>query len=79
VVQVDQHKPFINNTLIHYYLLTKQFTFYTGSTADGHTSNDIFVINFSRTRIKEELDVDSFEIHLSGSNGVFKFIDDSAM
>lgn len=55
-----------------------QFTFYTGSTADGHTSNDVFVLNFSRTRIKEELDTDSFEIHLSGSNGVFKFIDDSA-
>ena len=57
---------------------TTQFTFYTGSTADGHTSNDVFVLNFSRTRIKEELDTDSFEIHLSGSNGVFKFIDDSA-
>jgi len=55
-----------------------QFTFYTGSTADGHTSNDVFVLNFSRTRIKEELDTDSFEIHLSGSNGIFKFIDDSA-
>lgn len=56
----------------------EQFTFYTGSTADGHTSTDVFVINFSRTRIKEELDTDSFEIHLSGSNGIFKFIDDSA-
>jgi len=55
-----------------------QFTFYSGSTADSHYSNDIFAINFSRARIKEELDVDSFEIHLSGSNGVFKFIDDSA-
>lgn len=56
----------------------EQFTFYTGSTVDGHTSNDVFVLNFSRTRIKEELDTDSFEIHLSGSNGIFKFIDDSA-
>ena len=55
-----------------------QFTFYTGSTADGHTSDDIFVVNFSRARIKEELDTDSFEIHISGSNGIFKFIDDSA-
>lgn len=55
-----------------------QFTFYTGSTADGHTSNDAFVLNFSRTRIKEELDTDSFELHLSGSNGIFKFIDESA-
>ena len=56
----------------------KRFTFYSGSTADSHQSNDIFVLNFSRARIREELDVDSFEIHLSGSNGIFTFIDDSA-
>jgi hypothetical protein len=64
------------NTLLP--LSQNQFTFYSGSTANSHTSNDVFVINFSRTRIKEELDTDSFEIHLSGSNGIFKFIDDSA-
>jgi len=64
-----------SNTLLP--VTETRFTFYSGSTADAHNSNDIFAINFSRTRIREELDVDSFEIHLSGSNGVFKFVDDS--
>lgn len=56
---------------------TDKFTFYTGSTADGHTSDDIFVINFSRARIKEKLDEGNFELHISGANGVFKFVDES--
>lgn len=74
----DQHKPFTNNTNTLLPITSTRFTFYSGSTADQHTSDDIFVLNFSRTRIREELDTDSFEIHLSGSNGIFKFIDDSA-
>jgi len=56
---------------------TDKFTFYTGSTADGHTSDDAFIINFSRARIKERLDAGNFELHVSGANGVFKFVDDS--
>lgn len=64
------------NTLLP--VTSTRFTFYSGSSADQHTSNDVFILNFSRARIKEELDTDSFEIHFSGSNGIFKFIDDSA-
>jgi len=56
----------------------QKFKFYSSSTPDAHESDDIFVLNFSRARIREALDIDSFEIHLQGSNGTFKFIDESA-
>lgn len=55
-----------------------KFAFYSGSNPNAHISDDIYVFNFSRARIKERLGEDNFEVHLSGSNGVFKFIDESA-
>jgi len=54
------------------------FTFaLSGSTLSGYDSNDIYVINFSSHRYKEKIDVGRVELHLSGSNGKFSFIDDS--
>lgn len=55
---------------------TSKFTFNSGSTANEHESDDIFAINFSRARIKEKLDEGNFELHVSGANGIFKFVDD---
>lgn len=59
-----------------------KFTFYTSSNAglipDGHTSDDIFVINFSRRRIKEKLDEGNFRIMLKGDGGTtLTLIDES--
>lgn len=54
------------------------FTFYTGSTEDGYLSDDIYVINLSRARYREQVDAGNLSITLSGSNGPsFTFIDDS--
>lgn len=40
-------------------------------------SDDIYVINFARARYREEVDAGNIEFSLSGSNGVFTFIDNS--
>ena len=40
-------------------------------------SNDIYVINIARSRYKESMDAGNWQLTLSGSNGVFYFIDDS--
>lgn len=40
-------------------------------------SNDIYIINIARARYKESMDPGNWELTLSGSNGVFTFIDDS--
>lgn len=40
-------------------------------------SDDIYVINVSRARYKETMDAGNWELSLSGSNGIFTFIDDS--
>jgi hypothetical protein len=49
-----------------------KFTF--GANGD---SNDIYVINFNRARYREKLDPQNWTLRLSGSNGLFSFIDDS--
>jgi hypothetical protein len=41
------------------------------------TSDDIYVINVQRARYRESMDSGNWELHLSGSGGLFKFIDDS--
>ena len=47
-------------------------------TFDGATdASSIYVINVSRARYKETMDAGNWELTLSGSNGIFKFIDDS--
>ena len=45
-----------------------------GGTTD---SNDIYVINVARNRYRESMDAGNWSLTLSGSNGVFTFIDDS--
>jgi len=41
------------------------------------TSEDIYAISISRARFKSVVDPGNFQLTLSGSNGVFTFIDDS--
>lgn len=43
----------------------------------GIDSDHIYVINFQRSRIREQLDPGNFELPLSGANGISTFIDDS--
>ena len=50
-----------------------KFTFGTINSA----SNDIYAINFNRARYREKLDPQNWTLRLSGSNGLFSFIDDS--
>ena len=50
------------------------FTSASGGTID---SDDIYVINVARARYKESMDPGNLQFKLSGSNGVFDFIDDS--
>jgi hypothetical protein len=43
----------------------------------GVDSDHIYVINFQRARIREQLDPGNWELPLSGTNGALTFIDDS--
>jgi hypothetical protein len=43
----------------------------------GIDSDHIYVINFQRARIREQLDPGNWELPLSGTNGIRTFIDDS--
>jgi hypothetical protein len=40
-------------------------------------SNDIYVINVARNRFREKIDAGNWSLSLSGSNGIFTFIDNS--
>ena len=53
------------------------FTFTSSSTAGTFDSSDIYVVNVSRARYKESMDPGNWQMTLSGSNGLFTFIDDS--
>jgi hypothetical protein len=54
------------------------FTFVkSGSTLGGVDSDSIYVINLSTTQFKEKIDIGRTELHLSGSKGLFSFVDDS--
>jgi hypothetical protein len=53
------------------------FTFTDGTATGGATSNDIYAINVSRARYREEMDAGNWSIQISGSNGISTFIDDS--
>lgn len=46
-------------------------------TFGGTSSSDIYVINVNRARIKQALDAGNWQLGLSGSRGLFSFIDDS--
>lgn len=49
-----------------------QFTF-----LGNYNTDHIYVINVTRARLKERLDPGNWQLSLSGSNGMFTFIDDS--
>jgi hypothetical protein len=49
----------------------------TRFTFNGVPSDHIYVINFQRARIREQLDPGNWILPLSGANGIKKFIDDS--
>lgn len=40
-------------------------------------SNDIYAVNINRARYREKMDPGNWSLNLSGSNGLYKFIDDS--
>ena len=60
-------------------LLEPTDTSFTVARSDGSTANinDIYVINLSRARFREKIDPGNWSLALSGSNGRFKFIDNS--
>lgn len=56
---------------------TNNFIFETSVAGTTVTAPDIYVINMARNRFREEMDAGNWELSLSGSNGLFNFIDDS--
>lgn len=57
-------------------LLAKGVEKFTFGTTE---SDDIYVINFQRSRLKQALDPGNWQLGLSGSNGLHTFIDDSGL
>jgi len=57
--------------------IVPKFKFYSGSTADGYESDDVYVINVSRARYRERMDAGNISLKLSGSTGTIHLIDDS--
>lgn len=55
----------------------ERFTFISSSAGLTVDSDDIYVVNLGRARFREKMDPQNWELVLSGSNGSFKFIDDS--
>jgi hypothetical protein len=55
----------------------QKFTFLPDKTGTPFDSDEIFVINIARTRLKEELDPGNWLLILSGSSGSTRLIDDS--
>ena len=53
-----------------------KFSFENAS-SQATDSNDIYVINLSRSRFREKMDAGNWSLTLSGSNGKFTFIDNS--
>jgi len=51
--------------------------YFNNSAGSTTTSDDIYVINVQRARYRESMDSGNWQLYLSGSNGVFTFIDDS--
>jgi hypothetical protein len=49
------------------------------SFTDASYTDDIYVINVSRSRLKQALDPGNWQLGLSGSNGIRTFIDDSGL
>lgn len=56
---------------------TDNFFSFENSAGLDIDSNDIYVINVSRARYRESMDPGNWSLKISGSNGLFTFIDDS--
>jgi hypothetical protein len=54
-----------------------QFQFGPSGNAVG--SDDIYIINIQRSRLRQTLDPGNWQVSLSGSKGVYTFIDDSGL
>jgi hypothetical protein len=54
-----------------------RFRFYSGSTEDAFSTDDIYVINLSRANYRERMDAGNWQLTLSGSNGEITLIDNS--
>ena len=54
----------------------EKFQFENGSGV-AQDSNDIFAINLSRSRFREKMDPGNWSLNISGSNGLFTFVDNS--
>ena len=50
---------------------------FPSSSGTAVDSDDIYVVNIARARYKESVDAGNLEVLLSGSNGSYRFIDDS--
>lgn len=55
---------------------SQKFQFENGSGV-ATDANGIYIINIARARFREEMDAGNWSLKLSGSNGLFTFIDDS--
>lgn len=55
---------------------TQKFQFTNGSGV-ATNANELFFINLQRARYREEMDAGNWKLLLSGSNGIFQFIDNS--
>ena len=53
-----------------------KFSFENGSNI-ATDSNDIYIINVARNRFREKIDAGNWSLKISGSNGLFTFIDNS--
>jgi hypothetical protein len=50
---------------------------FENSAGTAISTNDVYIINLSRARFREEMDAGNWSLKVSGSNGFFTFIDDS--
>ena len=66
-----QYRALLTNTTENH------FNFWGTTGADSYATPDIYVLNLSRANYRERVDAGNWQLTLSGSNGVFSFIDNS--
>ena len=60
-------------------LPTTSTRFQFGASGNTVGSDDIYVINIQRSRLRQTLDPGNWQLSLSGSKGIYTFIDDSGL
>jgi hypothetical protein len=55
----------------------KLFSYASGSVDNPVDSQALFAVNFSADKFKDQVDPGQIQLNLSGSNGIYSFIDDS--